>query len=114
MTAKEFLRLLARTPRDWRLVGGKIRRGSPSDPDCPITAVARLLVGEMVPAAGGVNRAAYGLNLDASLASQIVAATDDLPFADPLVRKRLMAACDLGHDDEEDVALQLVHQGESD
>jgi hypothetical protein len=111
MTVNEFLRLLARTPRDWRVERGKIRRGPHDDPDCPITAVARLLVGELVPAAGGVNRAAYGLDLDVSLASQIVAATDDLPFADPALRTKLLAACGLTHDEETELVLQLSHTG---
>ena len=100
MKALEFLRHLAGTPRDWRLVGGKIRRGPLDDQDCPITAVARVLVGGVAPAAGGVNRAAYALDLDPRLASQLVAASDDLQQADPVVRARLLAACGLATSEE--------------
>jgi hypothetical protein len=89
------LSLLASSPRDWRLEQGKIRRGSPSDPDCPITAVARMLVGMSVPASGGVNRAAHVLDLEGSLISQLVAASDDMEMADPLVRLCLLEACGL-------------------
>lgn len=111
MTADEFLRLLASTPRDWRLDGGKIRRGPPEDVDCPITAVARMLIGFNAPAAGGVNRAAYGLDLDGPLASQIVAASDDLEIAHPLVRLSLLEACALLAEEESPPVAFLVPTG---
>ena len=95
MMVDEFLSLLASSPRDWRLEQGKIRRGLREDSDCPITAVARMLVGMSVPASGGVNRAANALDLDGSLISQIVAASDNLEIADPLVRLCLLEACGL-------------------
>ena len=95
MMVDEFLSLLASSPRDWRLEGGKIRRGAADDPDCPITAVARMLVGMSIPSSGGVNRAANVLDLDGPLISQLVAASDNLELADPLVRLCLLEACGL-------------------
>jgi hypothetical protein len=95
MTSEEFFRQLALTPRDWRLEGGKIRRGAADDAECPITAVARHLVGASAPAAGGVNRAARALALDGRLASRIVAATDELEAADASLRADLLEACGL-------------------
>jgi hypothetical protein len=83
MTAEEFLEELARTPRDWRLMGGKIRRGSMDNPDCPITAVACKLA----------LLSAEGLSLDGETTARIVAATDNLVDADPYMRMSLLEAC---------------------
>jgi hypothetical protein len=89
MTVEEFLRQLAGTPRDWRLVGSKIRRGRPSDLDCPITAVARI----MNP--GGINGDGRGLPLDDHAVCTLVAAADNLENADQSLRMDLLEACGL-------------------
>ena len=89
MTVDEFLGQLAITPRDWRLVGGKIRRGQLSDLECPITAVAQI----MNP--GGIAGDVRGLPLDDHAVCTLVAAADDLESADTLLRMDLLEACGL-------------------
>jgi hypothetical protein len=92
MTAQDFLRVLAKTPRDWRLEGGKIRRGPPLTPACPLTAVAQQVI-ERGPAAGVSWD--NGLPLDPGTVERIVAACDDHPSADPTLRARMLEACGL-------------------
>ncbi|NIR43726.1 MAG: hypothetical protein GWN99_07170 [Gemmatimonadetes bacterium] len=113
MTADEFFRRLSRTPRAWRLTGGKLRSGPLVDPDCPITAVARALVGEAAPAAGGVVRAADCLGLEGKLASRIVAAADDRRSADSGLRLDLLRACGLSAEDQRAAAVtRTVRRGD--
>lgn len=95
MTQEEFLERLARTPRDWRLMGGRIRRIVADDePQCPITAVASQLDEEPYSAAG-ILLAVAELGIHAIAVSDIIAASDDLQRADPLVRMQLLEACGL-------------------
>lgn len=92
MNRKQFLELLARTPRDWRLAAGKIRRGTSTDPDCPLTAVAHQLRSSQD---NPKSQPAVGLTLAPELVNQIVAASDNLDQADPLLRVSLLEACGL-------------------
>ncbi len=92
MKREQFLELLARTPRDWRLSAGKIRRGTRTDPDCPLTAVARQLKpSQNTP----TSQPAAGLALSPDLVNEILAASDNLDRADPLLRASLLEACGL-------------------
>ncbi len=92
MTIHEFLKLLSRTPRDWRVERGRIRRGPATRPDCPLTAVAHR-VQEGGPTCGVIW--GPGLPLDPDTLNGLVAACDDLPGADPQLRAHLMRACGL-------------------
>jgi hypothetical protein len=92
MTTHDFLRVLATTPRDWRVEGGRIRRGTPTLPDCPLTVVARYV---REGASGGRGPEAPGLRLDPETLTGLVAAMDNLPGADPRLRARLLKACGL-------------------
>ncbi len=95
MTRQHFLEFLSRTPRDWRLSEGKIRRGSMVNPQCPITAVAHLLArGPSIPSAA-VIPATRTLHLGPELVKAVVEASDDYEACDPLVRMELMEACGL-------------------
>ncbi len=95
MSLQRFVELLAGTPRDWTLAEGKIRRGPPGNPECPITAVAQLLSsGPSIPAAAVVT-ASRGLRMSAALVSEVVKAADAYETCDPLFRMELMEACGL-------------------
>ncbi len=91
MNREQFLELLARTPRDWHLTAGKIRRGTRTDPDCPLTAVALRLN----PSQNTSEFQAAGLALSPDLVNEILAASDNLDGADPLLRASLLEACGL-------------------
>ncbi len=96
MTQKEFISALARTPRDWQLQGERIRR-EPADaePQCPITAVAVQLDDAASYSAASVISATVRLEMQAPAVMDLVAASDGLDHADPLVRMQLLEACGL-------------------
>ena len=95
MTTEQFLEILSRTPRDWRLEDGKIRRGPGPNPECPITAVAHALErGPTIPAVAIVP-ALRTLRLGSALVTEMVRASDDYETCDPLIRMQLMEACGL-------------------
>ncbi|MFQ6099226.1 MAG: hypothetical protein ACE5O2_15950 [Armatimonadota bacterium] len=93
MRTREFLQALARTPRDWRLEEGKIRRGLEWAPDCPLTAVRQ--VAQPGAELSRIVRGEQGLSLAPVQVERIIAASDDLPSADPGLRSRLLEACGL-------------------
>ncbi len=95
MSREEFLELLTRTPRDWRLASGRIRRGTVSDPDCPLSAVAREAARAHRTSASASAPKTEGLHLAPDLVNAILAASDNLDQADPSLRLSLLEACGL-------------------
>lgn len=95
MSREEFLELLERTPRDWRLAAGRIRRGTVSDPDCPLSAVAREASRGHHTGDAAAEPKAGGLDLAPDLVDAILAASDNLDQADPSLRMSLLEACGL-------------------
>ncbi len=95
MRLEEFLQALARTRRDWRLTHGKIRCGPSACPDCPLTAVAEQLNRPSASPLARPEPQASTLSLAPELVMKIIAASDNLDQADPLLRMELLEASGL-------------------
>lgn len=89
MTLKEFLAMLAESPRDWRLDEGiSIRRGRQDLPEDPISHFGWWGRRQWQL----YREAAERLGLPIQLAQQIVEAADGVPGS---LRKKLLRACGL-------------------
>ncbi len=95
MKRDEFLELLRRTPRDWHLSAGKIRRGTSADPDCPLSAVACTAMPGKSPSDASSDSTIVALPVAPEFANAILAAADNMEQADPVLRIDLLEACGL-------------------
>lgn len=88
MTYQAFLDQLRQTPRNWRIVNGKIRR---SGDTCPIRAV------EGRNGSANVHLSVKRLGLRHATAGRLIDAADGWPDTQP-TRRDLLAACGLTED----------------
>jgi len=79
MTIDEFIERLEKTPRDWYLVGGMIRRKRPAGCQCPWSEVFH----------------GKESTLDDRLKAAIWSAADNRPGHNDALRDRMFSACGL-------------------